>query len=824
MTPENRNSKLEDRNPQLEMGGAVVVEDPPAIDNRQSTIGNSESPIANPQSATDHRPSPATLPLLLEVGCEEIPARFLRDAEKSLGERVQAVLAGARLLPPTDASPEAGVGALRDLPPSDRGGPLQTFSTPRRLVVYVPALLGQQPDRVEEILGPPVKVAIDREGNYTRAAESFAQKNSGRLQDLTRTTTPKGEYLSLRKTTQGRPALEILPEILPGAILGLTFPKSMYWTEKLAPRFVRPIRWIVAILGEGKEATTVNFKILGVKAGNFTFGHRAKSRAPIPVDGFMQYSINLAQALVEIDYSERKERIIQEAQRVLSEAAGKIIPDEWLTDWIANSTEWPRPMLGSFDPRFLHLPREILITVMRDHQRYFAVEEAGPDGARSNDPTGARPNDQPKLAPHFVAVLNMDSDEKGLIRQGHQRVLTARFRDAEFFWAADQRVPLRERRPLLDKVTYQAKLGSYGDKIHRMKSIADYICVLLEENETLKTGQSEQVMRAVDLCKADLTAQMVQEFTELQGIVGGLYAKAQGEPEEVAVAIYDHYLPLGAEGASPRTLVGALVSLADKFDSVVAGFAVGHEPTGSSDPFALRRQANGIIKVILEYSLPLSLKETVTEAINVLDIQWRKPREEVRARVLEFFDERLRYYFESVRGFRYDTVRAVVAAGAEHPADAQARAEAVEALRGGEDFEALSAAAKRIRNILAKSATQSDWSLGAVDEKLLGEAEERDLHSAYELIVSHATDRPVKSEGGVAGGKRGSAKRSAAAGDYREELEKISTLRPVVDRFFDKVLVMAEDREVRQNRLRLLKKLDELFSGIAHFAEIAEKQ
>jgi glycyl-tRNA synthetase beta chain len=371
---------------------------------------------------------------------------------------------------------------------------------------------------------------------------------------LTRTTTPKGEYLSLRRTTQGRPALEILPEILPGAILGLAFPKSMYWTEKLAPRFVRPIRWLVALLGEGKHAATVDFKILGVKTGNFTFGHRAKSRKALPVKGFKDYTKKLRQELVEVDYGRRRERIIQEAQGAAGEAAGKIVQDEWLVDWIANSTEWPRPMLGSFDERFLHLPREILITVMRDHQRYFAVED-----------------DLGNLCPHFVTVLNMDSDEKGLIRQGHQRVLTARFRDAEFFWTADQRTPLRDRRSRLDRITYQAKLGSYGDKIRRMKSIGDDICVLLEENGTLKTGQAQQVMRAMDLCKCDLTTQMVQEFTELQGIVGGLYAKAQGEPEEIAVAVYDHYLPLGAEGASPRTLIGALVSLTDKVDSLSRG-------------------------------------------------------------------------------------------------------------------------------------------------------------------------------------------------------------------------------------------------------------
>ena len=777
MTDETRNTKIDNRNSKLEAGNSVVVDEQSSIDNRSSS---------------------ATLPLLLEVGCEEIPARFLRDAEIGLGERVQAALRQARLTEPAgvDVAIETPAADRSDVDPSGLPQPgqgISTYSTPRRLVVHVPALLVQQPDRVEEILGPPIKVAIDSEGGYTRAAESFAKKNSARLKDLTRTTTPKGEYLSLRKTTPGRPAHEILPEILPGAILGLTFPKSMYWTQKLAPRFVRPIRWIVALLGEGEHAATVKFQFLGVKSGDFTFGHRAKSREPIRVTGFKDYTRKLSQSFVEVDYERRRERVIQEAEAVVAEAAGKIVQDEWLVDWIANSTEWPRPMLGTFDARFLHLPREILITVMRDHQRYFAVEDVGP--------SGARPDGQAKLAPHFVAVLNMDSDEKGLIREGHQRVLTARFRDAEFFWNADQKLPLRGRLPLLDKVTYQAKLGSYGEKIRRMKVIAGNVCVVLEDKGLMTPAQTLQVLRAVELCKCDLTAQMVQEFTELQGIVGGLYAKAQGEPEEISVAIYDHYLPMGAEGASPRTLLGAMVSLSDKVDSVVAGFAVGYEPTGSSDPFALRRQANGIIKVILENSLPLSIKETISKAIDVLDIQWRKPREEVRARVLDFFAERLLYYFESVRKFRYDTVRAVVAAGADQPADAQARAEAMEALRGSEDFEALSAAAKRIRNILAKSATAADWQPGEVVPELLAEPQEKDLCEAYSRIAEEA-------------------ERKRARREYQSALELISTLRPAVDSFFDKVLVMAEDRAIRQNRLRLLKKLDELFSGIAHFAEI----
>ncbi len=814
-----------------------------------------------------HRRAPVTLPLLLEVGCEEIPARFLRDAEKGLGERVRAALEESRLLPASSAPgvAHAPVG-------THHAEPVETYSTPRRLVVHVPAVLAHQPDKVEEILGPPVKVAVNAEGHYTRAAESFAQKNAARLEDLARTTTPKGEYLSLRKTTPGRPALDVLPEILPGAILGLSFPKSMYWTEKSAARFVRPIRWVLAVLGEGKNVATVKFEVVGVKSGNFTFGHRVKGSKSVVVHSFRNYSHKLLQSFVEIRPIARVSRVVQESQAAVDKSGFKLLPDEWLADWIVNATEWPRPILGTFDERFLHLPREILITVMRDHQRYFAVEHVGASGARPENASSARPEGaitplsesttdaqpeggtptpmaQSELAPHFVAVLNMDSDEKGLIRQGHERVLTARFRDAEFFWNADQKTPLRDRLPLLDRVTFQAELGnaaSYGDKVRRMKVLAEHLCDRLETAGVwpLEPGSGDaasrvnpalppdthvrpNVLRAIDLCKCDLTTQMVQEFTELQGVVGGLYAKAQGEPADVATAIYDHYLPLGAEGASPRTLTGTLVSLADKVDSVVAGFAVGHEPTGSSDPFALRRQANGVIKVILENNLPFSLKEMRTFSFEALKSQWgsatpssecgtgaesripshgsRRLGEEVASRVLEFFAERLRYYFESVRGFRYDTVRAVMAAGADHPSDAQARAEAVEALRGGDDFEALSAAAKRIRNILAKSATGADWQAGEVERALLNEPQERELYEAHANVAAEVA-------------------RLSATGDYRRALELISTLRPAVDRFFDKVLVMAPDPSVRQNRLRLLRKLDELFSGIAHFAEIAEKQ
>jgi len=720
-----------------------------------------------------------TRPFLLEVGCEEIPARFLRDAERDLGERLLAGLREDRLLP------EAAMGTEL---------PVRTYSTPRRLVVHVPKLFAHQPDKVEEILGPPVKVAVDAAGNYTRAAESFAQKNSAGLEDLIRTTTPKGEYLALRRTTQGRPAQAVLEKRLRVLLWNLDFPKSMYWeqTEGAKFRFVRPIRWLLALLGEEENARVVPFGIPGnVNAGSITFGRRITGRKPLSVSSFKFYMKKLEQAFVELDPAKRRSRVIEETQEVVRKARLKLVQDDRLLDWVVNSTEWPRAVLGNFDERFLHLPREILITVMRDHQKYFSVED-----------------EQGNLRPHFVAVLNMDADEKGLIRQGHQRVLAARFRDAEFFWNADQRVSLRDRLPFLEQVTYQAELGvqgSYADKVQRMQTLARRLCEHLEAQGTLKAGQRGHVLRAVELCKCDLTTQMVQEFPELEGIVGGLYARTRDEAPEVADAIYDHYLPRGAEDKCPRSIVGAVVSMADKIDSVASGFAAGLEPTGSSDPFAIRRQANGIIKVVLEFSMPIDLDLETGLALEVLlNEGLRFDLKRVTASVKEFTRERLSSYLENVTGLRYDTVRAAM--GARYgltfkPLQVMARAKAVEEIRLSDDFVSLAQSAKRIRNILRKSAKPEDYEGGTLDPERLEAGPERDLFSAYERVRDRAT-------------------RKRAEGDIYGALESIATLRSPVDDFFDKVLVMAEDPQVRRNRLQLLFALDGLFTEDADLSQI----
>jgi glycyl-tRNA synthetase beta chain len=568
---------------------------------------------------------------------------------------------------------------------------------------------------------------------------------------------------------------------------------------------------VLAILGEGKQAATVDFEILGVKSGDFTFGHRAKSYRPQRVTGFKDYMRKLEQAHVEIDPAGRRQQIAAGRLRI-EMGSLRLVPDEWLMDWALNSTEWPRAMLGNFDERFLHLPREILITVMRDHQKYFAMED-----------------DRGNLRPHFVAVLNMDSDAKGLIREGHERVLAARFRDAEFFWKTDLKTTLFERTPLLDGITYQAGLGTYAEKVSRMKTIASGLCERLEAYPVafvpwhcagLPSGPSEQrvkvrftghdtrnILRAVDLCKCDLTTQMVQEFPELQGIVGGLYVAAQpsAESPEVAEAIYDHYRPASAEDACPRSIVGAVVSLADKLDSVAAGFAVGHQPTGSSDPFAIRRQANGVIKVLLELTLPIDLDLEFKHALEVLlqgglsfDLR------QVTDAIKEFTRERLTHYLEDVIGLRYDTVRAAMGASyglVFEPLQVMARARAVERIRASDDFVSLSQSAKRIRNILYKSAKPSDYQGGSLDPQRLEAGPERGLYEAYERVRDQADQR-------------------RAGGDIYGALECVATLRSPVDAFFDKVLVMAEDPDVRRNRLQLLIALDRLFTEDADLSQI----
>ncbi|MCL5006135.1 MAG: glycine--tRNA ligase subunit beta [Acidobacteria bacterium] len=724
--------------------------------------------------------TPKTLrcePLLIEVGSEEIPARFLAAAEESLGQHLEATLRNLRLLAST-------------------AGPVKTFSTPRRLVAWVPEVLFRQMDETEEIVGPPIKVAFDEEGKPTRAAESFAQKNGVPIERLVRVETPKGLYLAVRKSIRGRFARELLAEALPEIVLGISFPKSMYWTSKTGPRFIRPIRWLLALQGEGGKSRVIPFEIAGVPSRNFTYGHRVAGAARIRVHGFEEFVKKLAEHQVELDPQRRRERVERDLKVLLEDEGLSVLRDPELADWVVNSTEWPRAILGGFDQRFLGLPREILVTVMRDHQKYFAVEDG-----------------QGSLQPKFVAVMNLDNDAKGLIREGHERVLTARFADAEFFWKSDQKRPLRDRLEMLERVTYQAQLGSYADKVRRMETIAQEICSQLEGQGKLAPGEKDHALRAVRLCKCDLTTQMVGEFPELQGVVGGLYARAQGEAEEVARAIYDHYKPVNVEDDCPGSTVGAVVSLADKLDSVVAGFAAGLQPSGSSDPFGLRRAGNGIIKIAVEALPTLDLKSLIgSQAIAAEWVHFQGADSNVILGALKpFLEERLEFYLRDARRLRYDTVRAVmsgvrsdtVSGGPKTLAGAVLFAEALERVRDTHDFQSLAAAAKRTRNILEKSAKAEDFGEAArVDAALFGAQEERDLYEAYDAARTAVDGFEAQS-------------------DYASAFLRLAQLRPVVDRFFDKVLVMDPDLSVRANRLRLLAELMAMvFSRFADLSQI----
>jgi glycyl-tRNA synthetase beta chain len=779
------------------MSSEVEIQNPPvtldevAIADPDHGTKSSEpaSPVASPQPQQLRTPVPsrATTPLLLEIGCEEIPARFLADAELQLAERLMAALKEARLL-------RDGVLAAAKL---------HSYSTPRRLVAHVPSVLGSQPDAVEEIVGPPAKLAFDTEGNPTRAAESFAAKAGVQLHDLLQVETSKGLYVASKRSVPGLLAETVLASALPSVIRGLTFPKSMIW-EDSGVRFVRPIRWIVALLGEREAAQVIPFEVAGVRSGNLTYRHRLAKRQEVAVIGFKDYASKLRRGDVEIDAAKRRERIRRELQVSLDGFTGnisqglpgatvKLVLDQGLEDWIVCSTECPRAIVGEFDARFLELPREILITVMRDHQKYFAVESWSGAGSDS------------KLAPSFVTVLNVPGDPAGIIRRGHERVLAARLEDAKFFWHADQKVPLRERVSMLERVTYQAKLGSYADKVRRMLAVAKEVCSQLQGIGRLRSEDTVHVLRAVELAKCDLTTQMVQEFTELQGIVGGLYAAAQGEPAQVSQAIYDHYKPGSTEDKCPRSAVGAIVSLADKLDALVSGFLVGLEPTGSSDPFGLRRAGNGIIKIAAEVGDVAGL-----DVLALVDSALRmhpglQSVHDTSNAVGTFLRERAEYYFGAVRGLRYDTVRAVVnsSSGWSPPADALRRGRALDQVRDTEDFKVLSIAAKRTRNILSKSASQVDLTGSAqVDENLFQAQEERDLFIAYQSV-------------------REVLDRLQAGADYVAAFLELAKLRVPVDQFFDKVMVMDQNLALRTNRLALLKGLNALaFSRLADLSEI----
>ena len=706
---------------------------------------------------------------LLEIGTEEIPARMIDGAREELATRVGDLLKRERLSDTPD---------------------VQAYSTPRRLAVVVPGLLPAQPDVTEQLTGPSLKVAY-KDGQPTPAAEAFARKAGVPVEKLERITNPKGEYLAATVQKKGRAASEILAESLPKEIAGIYWAKNMYWSGKSAERFVRPVRWMVSLLND----QVVPLEFAGIRAGNSSEGHRILSAGRIEIAAPAEYAEKLSGGFVVPSSAAREERI-----RKALDAATRTIPgarwreDKPLLDTVVNLTEFPSVVLGSFDPEFLSLPDEVLVTVMRDHQKYFAIEDA--DG---------------NLLPHFVAVLNTDGDPDGLIRHGNERVLRARFNDARFFWQTDQKISLRNRVNMLKVVTFQKDLGSYYNKTCRVQKLSSLICeVLRDTGTTLRPGV---VFKAALLAKTDLTTELVKEFTELQGIVGGLYAKAQeldpllprATADAIGDAIYDQYKPESMDDDVPRTSEGAALAIADKADSIAGMFALGLIPSGSKDPFALRRAANGIVKIVAEHKLQMSIAKLFADARAEYagsDAEQRFDRKiDFHEAVKNFMLERLEFYLRDVRGFAYDVVHAVLAAGSDDVVDAIARSEAVTAVRGSEDFASISVAFKRIKNILRQARETNKAIATQLDASALTEEIEKLLASEIPVVAEKV--RALREQK-----------------DYPGALTEISHLRKPVDTFFDKVMVMVDDESVRANRLALLRDLLSEFSTIADFSEI----
>ena len=699
---------------------------------------------------------------LLEIGCEEIPARMLDAGVIQLHDRVVALLRRERL---------------------EAKGKVNYFSTPRRLTVVASGLPPAQADMQEQVQGPAVKIAY-KDGVPTAAAEAFAKKVNLPLEKLGRSTSAKGEYLSARVTKKGRATAEVLAELLPKEIAALHWPKSMYWRAGAPERFVRPIRWLVAMLDE----EIVPLEFAGVRAGAVSYGHRLLI-GKVNIKSADAYHLALQRAKVEPSGEERQRKIQKGLAEAAAKSGGRCREDKELLDTVVNLTEWPAVIVGDFDASYLQLPGEVLVSVMRDHQKYFAVE----------DTSG-------KLLPHFLAVLNTEGDPDGMVRHGNERVLRARFSDARFFWDADQKISLQQRVDKLKTVTFQKDLGSYYDKTLRVEKLAEWLAAELKKSGVAIDEQAAK--QAAHLAKADLTTELVKEFTELQGIVGGLYARAQGIDRKIADAVYEHYKPASMEDSAPRTIEGAVLSIADKADTIAGMFALGMQPTGSKDPFALRRQANGIVKILAEknlhqFNLLLLMHQALLGYQDSASWQSFLKGEKFEAVVRSFFRERLQFYLRDFLGYQYDVVNAILAGsqGFDNVVDLLARAKAVSEVRGTAEFDSIAVSFKRTRNILEQAQAKGFEISAEPLENKTGEAAEVELRTAMLAVLPIFNAAVLKR-------------------NYAAALSEMAKLKKPLDVFFEKVMVLVEDNAVRGARLGLLYTLLHQFSTIADFSEI----
>ncbi|MHC4459562.1 MAG: glycine--tRNA ligase subunit beta, partial [Planctomycetota bacterium] len=689
--------------------------------------------------------------LLLEIGTEEIPAGYISPALEALSSTLLQNLTDARI----------------------EHGAAKVFGTPRKLTVKVENVAAKQKSIKTEVIGPPTKIGLDEKGNPTVAARKFAQKLNLAVNKLSIKETDKGFYLCVEKTEKGQPTRNILINILPEIILSTPFPKKMRWAD-LDIEFARPIYSILALLGK----SVIPFQLGNLKSSRYTHGHYFMSPAKIKITDADDYVDALRSAHVLVDIDERREKLKQDVIKVARNLGGRVLPDEELVDINTNLVEYPIAVAGNFDKEFLEVPDEVLINAMREHQKYFSV--IGQDG---------------RLMPCLIAVNNTAAKDMALVATGHERVIRARLADAQFFYRGDLNISDDQRVDKLKKVLFQAQLGTMYEKTERIAKIAEYLASAAIDGSGLEnTGNDlkKQVSRAARLCKADLVSQVVGEFPKLQGVIGKIYATLSGELPSVAAAIEEHYRPVYSGAPLPETLVGAILGIADKIDSICGCFSVGLIPTGASDPYALRRQGIGIVQIMNDKGFSFSLKELILQSLTLFGQKSAEEINDLTEKVYTFIKNRIARLLAE-EDYSKDIITATVDVSIDHVPNVWNRVRALEALKARPDFEALVAGFKRVGNILKKSDEYGlDSEHKEVNQDLFEHQSELALFSAFREVEKKVVD-------------------AMEQGFFDQALVDIASLRVVVDAFFDEVMVLAEDKHVRRNRLALLGCITALF-------------
>jgi len=679
---------------------------------------------------------------LLEIGTEEIPAGFIPQGIELLKNKLIKLF--------NDASTEFG--------------DIFEFATPRRLTIYVENVSERQKDRKIEVIGPPAKIAFDEKGKPTRAALGFAKSQHIEIKDLKVISTDRGEYTAAVIEEEGKKTKDILADSLPGLITSLQFPKTMRWDNNTL-RFARPIRWVTALLG----AEIIPFELDGLKSSNTTKGHRFMSPKTLEIQDPSTYPVLLLNNFVIADFKERRKIILEQIKKIESAGDCKVVEDNELLDTVTFLVEYPTVILGNFGAEYLSLPRELLITAMKSHQKYFSVEDKNGN-----------------LLPHFILVSNTRQENNDIVRKGAERVLRARLEDARFYYNEDQKKPLWDYIEKLKEVTFQEKLGSLYEKTERIAFLCSFLA------DALNLPAKEKILRASMLSKTDLITGIVREFPELQGYMGMIYARNSGEDEEVALAIYDHYMPRFSGDALPSNEIGAIIALADKMDNIVSFFLIGLIPTGSEDPFALRRQAIGVINILQSRNYPFSIDFLIDVALQGVE-SYPPARSQINNKILKFFEQRLEGMLLE-EGYSHDLINSVLSTGNWNVGNIKNRLRILSVMKENPEFPELLTASKRVYNILVnQTAVRQVMKPGELKEKLLIEPEEKELFTALLEVRERLTDNSFNA---------------------------LFELKDPINSFFDKVLVMDKDPEIRENRLALLLSIKKIFDSLGDFSKI----